>query len=112
MYPTLSRMALDYLSIPGMYHIQFSPCFSIYIICTTLAATTVDVERVFSKGRILLPHVRNRLSVQSTRALMCVGVWSKLGYVEDEDVKSVTVQAEVDGEEQPLEDGWDVIVLE
>ena len=67
---------------------------------------------MFSKGRILLPHVRNRLSVQSTRALMCVGVWSKLGYVEDEDVKSVTIQAEVDGEEQPLEEGWDAIIVE
>jgi len=41
---------------------------------------------------------------------MCVGVWSKLGYVEDEDVRSVTVQAEVDGKEQPLADGWDAIL--
>ena len=43
---------------------------------------------------------------------MCVGVWSKLGYVEDEDVKSVTIQAEVDGEEQLLEEGWDAIIVE
>jgi hypothetical protein len=35
-----------------------------------------------------------------------------LGYVEDEDVKSVTVQAEVEGEEQPLEEGWDTIFIE
>ncbi len=75
-------------------------------------ATAVDVERVFSKGRLLLPHVRNRLSVQSTRALMCLGVWSKLGYVEDEDVKSVTVQAELEGEEGPLDDGWDTIYVQ
>ncbi len=41
---------------------------------------------------------------------MCLGVWSKLGYVEDEDVKSVTIQPEVDGEEQPLADNWDAIL--
>ena len=29
-------------------------------------ATSVDVERVFSKGRLVLSHVRNGLSVQST----------------------------------------------
>ncbi|KAJ3498251.1 hypothetical protein NLJ89_g10242 [Agrocybe chaxingu] len=37
-YPCLSRMALDYLSIP---------------------ATSVDVERLFSCGRLLLSHVRS-----------------------------------------------------
>ncbi|KAJ7933627.1 hypothetical protein B0H13DRAFT_1592206, partial [Mycena leptocephala] len=35
-------------------------------------ATSVDVERVFSRGRLLLSHVWNRLSAQSTRALMCL----------------------------------------
>jgi len=43
---------------------------------------------------------------------MCVGIWSKLGYVEDKDVKSVTVQAELEGEEEPLEDSWDRITIE
>jgi hypothetical protein len=43
---------------------------------------------------------------------MCVGIWSKLGYVEDEDVKSVTVEPELEGEEEPLEDGWDKIIIE
>jgi hypothetical protein len=42
-------------------------------------ATTVDVERVFSMGRLLLPYVRSRLNVQSTHALMCLGSWSLLG---------------------------------
>lgn len=57
-YPRLSRMALDYLSAP---------------------ATTVDVERVFSQGRLVLSHTRNRLSPKSMRALMCVGAWSRAG---------------------------------
>src|ERR1700678_2118643 len=76
-------------------------------------ATSVDVERVFSKGRILLSHVRNRLSVQSTRALICLGAWSLMGYVKDSDVKAVTVLPDLkEGEdEEPLSDNWDNIVF-
>lgn len=77
MYPCLSRMALDYLSIP---------------------ATSTDVERVFSKGRILLSHIHNRLSVQLTHALMCLGEWSCHGFVRDDDVNAATVQPEIDVE--------------
>jgi len=29
-------------------------------------ATSVDVERIFSHGRLLLSHVRNRLTAQTT----------------------------------------------
>ncbi|KDR66669.1 hypothetical protein GALMADRAFT_1141875 [Galerina marginata CBS 339.88] len=46
-YPRLHRMALDYLTIP---------------------ATSVDVERVFSQGRLLLSHVRSRLCQFSLHA--------------------------------------------
>jgi len=77
---------------------------------TSSVATSVDVERVFSKGRILLSHLRNRLSVQSTRALMCLGAWSLMGYVRDSDVKAVTMLPDLkDDEEEPLEENWDVI---
>ena len=51
-----------------------------------LLATTVDVERVFSRGRFLLPYTRNQLSSDSFRAQMCVGAWSVLGLVKDKDV--------------------------
>ncbi|KAG6888382.1 hypothetical protein C0992_008636 [Termitomyces sp. T32_za158] len=64
-YPRLYRMALDYLSIP---------------------ATSVDVEWLFSHGRLLLSHTRNRLSNGSTRALLCLGSWSLMGFVKDEDL--------------------------
>jgi hypothetical protein len=77
-----------------------------------MLATSVNVERVFSKGRILLSHLRSRLSVQSTRALMCLGVWSKMGYVKDTDVKSATILPEVDGEEEELAENWDRITFE
>jgi hAT family protein len=74
-------------------------------------ATSVDVERVFSQGRIVLSHLRNRLSVQSTRALMCLGVWSLLGFVNNSDIKAVVVLPGVpaDEREDALADGWDAI---
>jgi hypothetical protein len=103
MYPRLSRMAMDYLSIPG----KPTPLI-LYMISEWVAATSVDVERIFSKGRILLSHVRNRLSVQSTRALMCLGSWSLQGYVKNKDIFAVTVLPEV-MEEEELEEGWDAI---
>ena len=107
-------MALDYHTIPGVspcnyliYQIlKFTTNFFIYFI-----ATSIDVERVFSQGRILLSHLKSHLSVQSTRALMCLGVWSCTGYVKDIDIKLVGMQPEVPADEKKgdLVDGWDCI---
>ena len=57
---------------------------------------------MFSQGRILLSHIRNRLSVQSTRAAMCLGVWSCLGYVKDSDIKAVVTLPAVHEQEDSL----------
>jgi hypothetical protein len=74
-------------------------------------ATSVDVERLFSRGRLILSHVRNRLSAQSTRALLCVGLWSKLGLVESEDIipSRVSKLPDVIGKEEAMDEGWDRI---
>ena len=72
---------------------------------------SVDVERIFSRGRLLLSHVRSRLSVQTTRALLCLGGWSLLGLVKDKDVTTVTCKPDLEGEEQELEEGWDDIIM-
>ena len=55
----------------------------------TLIALSVAVEHVFSQGCLLLSHVRNRLSAQSTRTLLCLGYWSKLGYINNSDLLAV-----------------------
>ena len=72
------------------------------LLLNTTLATSVHVERVFSQGRILLSHIRSRLSVQSTCALMCLGVWSLMGYVEDSDIKAATIKPELLGDEKEL----------
>ena len=105
-YPHLARMALDYLTIPGECNTR-SLCYLTY--CCT--ATSVDVEQIFSRGRLILSHVRSRLSAQSTRALLCLGCWSLLGLVKDKDIMAITCLPDVEGAEEELEDGWDDIVF-
>jgi hypothetical protein len=77
---------------------------------TMRTATSVDVERVFSKGRLVLSHVRNGLSVQSTRALMCLGAWSRMYLVKDKDVMEAARLPDVEGNESELDNGWDDIL--
>jgi len=72
-------------------------------------ATSVDVEHVFSRGCLVLPHVRSRLAVQSTRASLCVGLWSSQGLVKDSDIKAALGPDEVNGEEAELALNWDTI---
>ncbi|KAG2055845.1 hypothetical protein BDR06DRAFT_881490, partial [Suillus hirtellus] len=68
-------------------------------------ATSVDVERIFSCGCLLLLHVRSWLSSASICALLCVGCWSLMGLVKDKDVLSVAVLPDVEGDEESLYDG-------
>ena len=83
-YPNRSRMALDYLSILSMY--PFTSEIDRHADSCFAAATSTDVERVFSQGRLLLSHIRNRLLSQLIRALMCLGSWCQLGLVKGADM--------------------------
>ena len=67
----------------------------------------VAIEHVFSKGRLVISHIRNCLSAQSTRALimMCLGYWSKLGFVRLEDLKAGASLPDVKDEETS-DDDW------
>lgn len=75
----------------------------------------MGVERLFSQGRILLSHIRNRLSAQTARALMCLGAWSRADMVDDRDIGVVTampVPKEEDGDENGdilMPDGFDAM---
>jgi len=105
-YSTLYQMAIDYLSIPGKLFVLTSMSLPLIPI---LLATSVEVEWTFSQGRLLLSHVHSQLSVQSMCALLCLGVWSSMGYVKDDDIKAAAVLPEVDGEEEDLADDWESI---
>ena len=85
----------------------------VYYQLISLLATSVHVERIFSKAGILLSHIRNRLSIQSMRALLCVGAWSRLGYVKTNEIKGVLGPCEDDTEENGdnVGEGWDAIVM-
>lgn len=64
------------------------------------AATSVGVERAFSQGRFLLPYVRNRLSPESVRALMCLGAWSRAGLVQVDDLLAVARYEDLEGDKE------------
>ena len=103
-YPRLSRMAFDYLSIPGSFLSESCYGFTdMYLIPSITVATSVDVERTFSRGRLLLSHVCSRLNVQSIRALLCLGAWSLMGLVKDKDVLDVTRMADLKAQEEDSE---------
>ena len=87
-YPPLSRMALDYLAIPGKCLVSPHILFPVW---WGLLATSIEVEQLFSRGHLVISHVRSRLSVQGSRALMCLGVWSRLGLIKSTDIKTVSV---------------------
>ena len=40
---------------------------------------------------------------------MCLGEWTLLGLVKDKDIHAVTVEAEVDGDDEEFAEGWDAI---
>ena len=71
---------------------------------------SVDVEHVFSKGHLLLSHVCNWLTVDSTQALLCLSTWSKLGFVNKEDLLAAAVLPELKKKEEDLPDDYDLIL--
>jgi hypothetical protein len=59
--------------------------------------TSVDVERLFSRGQLVLSHTWGQLSITSTRVLLCLGLWSLLGLIWNEDLEEVGNLDEIDG---------------
>ena len=79
---------------------------------STTIAMSIDVERLFSHGQLLLSHVRSCLSSQSTRALLCLGFWSRLGYIDAGNVLKVSKLPDINGEEEDMGDDWGMIVID
>ena len=51
------------------------------------------------------------MAAQTTRALLCLGAWSKAGYVKTSDLRKTAQLPELDGDAYDFEmdDGWDAI---
>lgn len=79
-------------------------CPLLYILQHCIGST-VDVERVFSRGWIVLSHLRNRLKVQT------VGEWLKAGLIRDKDIQAwLKGLTDVElGDERDVAEGWDTI---
>jgi hypothetical protein len=74
-----------------------------------VSATSTDVERVFSRGRLLLSHIWNRLTAQSTRAIICLGSWSLLGLIKDQDIFEVTKLPEEAADDNAKVEEWEAV---
>lgn len=102
-YPHLAVMTLSYLTAPDT---SFPSLFlSLLLTAPPFPGPSVFVERTFSRGHLVLPHVCNRLSAESTRAVLCLEEWSCLGLVSDKDMLFVTSGGEAD--EDALEENWE-----
>jgi hypothetical protein len=71
---------------------------------------SVDVERVFSKGQLVLSYVRNHSSMESTWALLCLSAWSKLDLISKDDMCAVAKLPDLKKGEEEEEDEFDVIL--
>jgi len=106
-FPHLYRMALNYHTVPCKF--QVCPFFFHTCRLTSKLGTSIEVEHVFSQGHLLLPYIRNRLSSESTCALLCLGDWCWRGLVKDGDIKPAALLPDITGEEPPLAIRWDSI---
>jgi hypothetical protein len=70
----LAAMALDFLSVPGMW--LYSMLVGL-ILTFSVTATSTDVERAFSRGGLTVSKLRHSLSDESTRCATVVGSWAK-----------------------------------
>ena len=87
-----------------------SSFFFLIIYLTKLpSASSVAVERVFSKGRLIISHVRNRLSAQSTRALLCLGYRGKMDLIKNDDLNAAASLPDAKNDEVWSDDDWSIV---
>ncbi|KAF5365434.1 hypothetical protein D9758_010856 [Tetrapyrgos nigripes] len=78
-FPIISRIARDFLAIPG---------------------TSVSVERLFSSSRHLCSDLRSSMKAETTTLAMCAKVWLKSGLFEFDSRKLISGRKRV--EEKPV----------
>lgn len=71
----LARMALDILTMPGLCSYNIVLSMLIYL----LIASSVDVERAFSRGGLTVSKLRHSLGDESVRAATVLASWANSG---------------------------------
>ena len=71
-------------------------------ISNNYSATLIDVERLFSKGRLILSHIHNRMSAGTTCELLCLNNWSTQGLI-----KMADLNLEAASLPEVLDDAWE-----
>jgi hypothetical protein len=89
-FPWLYQMVINYHTIAGGC-ILYDTNFVLNSLTVTSTATSIDVEHVFNKGHLILSYILNSLSADSTCQLMCLGTWSHMGYIKDQNIRAVTL---------------------
>jgi hypothetical protein len=82
-------MAHNY-PLPGMY---FSFSFCEFNVHPSVQQPQLTLNMCLAC--LTLSHIRNHLSVDSTRALLCLGAWSKLGLIRKADIQDAATLPDV-----------------
>ena len=69
-------------------------------------ASSVAIKHVFSKGQLMMSHIHNQLSANTIWALLCLGAWTKAGYVEAANLKYAASQPDTKDDEDWLDAKW------
>lgn len=64
----------------------------------------MPVERSFSRGRILISHLRNRLRGNTIQALMCFGDWSRQDYISNSELETYLLDRGNEGAIELIDD--------
>lgn len=90
--PRLARMALDFLSAPGVLLKVLLYLVSLWL--TTTTASSVDAERAFSGGRLQVNHLQHGMSSQTFKAQMAIGSWSRTPLMPDLKVPTAIIESQ------------------
>ena len=58
----------------------------------------------------MLSHVHNQLTVESTCMLLCLGAWSKAGFINKEDIHAIAILPDVKDGKEELEDKFNTVI--
>ncbi|KAI6010338.1 hypothetical protein EDC04DRAFT_2905925 [Pisolithus marmoratus] len=76
------------------------------------AKSEIDIEEVALDDENDLTNTNVFDNLPTTHALLCLGMWSELGLVKDNNVSKVSQLQDIEGDKEPeLEDGWDHIII-